>query len=381
MKLLNRIERSLLWYFKDCFLLYSFRIKQKHKKSLLIIKTDGIGDYLLFRNFISQLKNSSKFSSMKIVLLANSAWKDLALQFDSEEIDEFIWLDRNKYYDSFKYHISLNKKLAQTHYQYVINPAYSRESLYSDRFGKITSASRKITFEGNLSNYKTSKIKAKYDEIYSEKIIVPKDINFDFLKYKYFFEKITDEKIDLNKPFIKFKEKTPINRIAVFPGASEKHKTWGYENFVNVALQLANENNYTICLIGGKNEIQISMKIEKALNLNRERIENLTCKTSLKDLLCIIKNSKLLITNDTLTVHMGFLVNTPTVCIYKGDHYGRFQPYPKNISKKLITIMPKRLEDILEEKRYQKFQDISDIDINEVAVSQVFEASKKLLSI
>ena len=47
------------------------------------------------------LKKSRKYKGYKITLLGNNSWKDLSEELDIEYVDEFIWLDRNKYNKDF----------------------------------------------------------------------------------------------------------------------------------------------------------------------------------------------------------------------------------------------------------------------------------------
>jgi hypothetical protein len=56
---------------------------RKPAKRLLIIKTDAIGDFILFRNFIEEVKLSLKYRDYEIELLGNELWKDLVLAYDS----------------------------------------------------------------------------------------------------------------------------------------------------------------------------------------------------------------------------------------------------------------------------------------------------------
>lgn len=71
--------------------------KDIEPKSLLLIRLDAIGDYVLFRNFIEVLKKSEKYKEYKITLLGNVVWKDLSEELDREFVDEFIWLDKNRF--------------------------------------------------------------------------------------------------------------------------------------------------------------------------------------------------------------------------------------------------------------------------------------------
>ncbi|MDW8465862.1 MAG: hypothetical protein RML35_06685 [Chloroherpetonaceae bacterium] len=64
-------------------------------KTLLILRLDEIGDYVLFRNFLKEIRESERFKDYKITLCGNAAWKDLAEAFDKESVDEFIWISKS----------------------------------------------------------------------------------------------------------------------------------------------------------------------------------------------------------------------------------------------------------------------------------------------
>ena len=68
------------------------------KNTMLILRTDAIGDYILFRNFIKYIKESEKYRHYSIALCGNELWKDLAENYDNEFVDSFIWIDKTKFF-------------------------------------------------------------------------------------------------------------------------------------------------------------------------------------------------------------------------------------------------------------------------------------------
>ena len=50
-------------------------------------------------------------------------------------------------------------------------------------------------------------------------------------------------------------------------------------------------------------------------------------KTTLNQMLFILKNAYFLIGNDSCAVHIAVAVSAPSVCILGGGHFGRFMPY------------------------------------------------------
>jgi len=74
-------------------LLYKFFAKfRTSQKRLLIIKTDAIGDYILFRNFIEIVMKSERFKDYRVDLLGNELWREIALQYDGDYINEFLFI-------------------------------------------------------------------------------------------------------------------------------------------------------------------------------------------------------------------------------------------------------------------------------------------------
>ena len=120
--------------------------------SLVIVKTDNIGDYVLFRNFLSEIKKIKKFKDTKITLIGNEAYKDMALKFDKRYVDNFIWVNNKKFRGNIFYRINLLFKLKNNNYRYLLNAMYSRDFFTSDWISKWIYSDKKIAFNGDLIN-------------------------------------------------------------------------------------------------------------------------------------------------------------------------------------------------------------------------------------
>ncbi|MDB5157788.1 MAG: lipopolysaccharide core biosynthesis protein, partial [Mucilaginibacter sp.] len=73
---------------------------RKPAKRLLLIKTDAIGDYVLFRNFIEILKRSEKYKDYQIDLLGNTIWRELNLAYDKQFLNEAYFINPKSYYEA-----------------------------------------------------------------------------------------------------------------------------------------------------------------------------------------------------------------------------------------------------------------------------------------
>jgi ADP-heptose:LPS heptosyltransferase len=131
-----------------------FPTKKIQRKHLAIVRIDGIGDYVLFRNFIKTIHESEQYKNYKITLIGNSLWKDLAIELDDEFVDKFIWIDRSKFHKNLFYRYKKLKEITLQAYEAVINPVYSRGFFSEDAIIKAIHANEKIGSNGDLSNIK-----------------------------------------------------------------------------------------------------------------------------------------------------------------------------------------------------------------------------------
>ena len=123
------IIKLIIYFIINLLIRPSKKIKSK---SLALIRLDAIGDYILFRNFIEILKKSKKYKNYSITLIGNSAWKNLTTEFDNKFIDNFIWIDRNRFSKDLIYRYNKLKEITSSGYEVVISPVFSRTFFFDD---------------------------------------------------------------------------------------------------------------------------------------------------------------------------------------------------------------------------------------------------------
>ena len=196
--------KNFIVYLITRVVVFNITIKrvQIKQNTLLLIRLDSIGDYILVRNFFQSLKQSKRFRSYKITLCGNVLWKELAETFDSNTIDEFIWIDRKKFYSNILYKYKVLKQIHSKGFEVCIDTTFSREILYGDTIVKSSCAKEKIGSRGAPDSYVVWKRKLFSNNFYTELIEVFAENLFEFKRNKYFFEQIINEKINLQKPFL-----------------------------------------------------------------------------------------------------------------------------------------------------------------------------------
>ncbi len=296
--------------------------KPSPDKRIIIFRHDGIGDYVLFRNFIEVFKKSPEFAGYKITLLGNAAWKDFAEFLDKDYINNFIWLDKKRFTADFFYRYKKFKEITSVKYEILIHP-FSR-----DFFNADNDLAYLITADKKIGSIRISKFIKPYrkkilEKIYTELIPDVENIWFEFYKNKNFFERILPEKINIDRPFINLPSINPPSRsfklyenlapyAAFFIGASVKHRKWPAKNFAETALYLHKKYGYNIVLCGGKSELSDVSEFKKHFQTS---FIDAVGKISLVDLLYIIKDASLVISNETMAPHIAMALSNETANI------------------------------------------------------------------
>ena len=212
--------------------------KKINPKSLVLIRLDAIGDYILFRNFIEILKKSSKYKDYSITLIGNVAWKNLTEELDYKFVDKFIWLDRHSFSKDLIYRYRKLKEIVSSGYEIIINPIFSRTFFFDDNIVKLINAKEKIGSGSNTSNIEVWQ-KNISDKYYTKLIQNQKELMFEFYRNKSFFENLLDTKININKPIISLNKENLEFKLSkkyaiLFIGASDRYRKWSVEKFSKI---------------------------------------------------------------------------------------------------------------------------------------------------
>ena len=331
---LFRLTRFILLKFP--LLLKFFTKFRNSQKRLLIIKTDAIGDYILFRNFIEIVKKSEVFNDYKIDLLGNNLWQDLAHQYDSPFIENFFLIVPDDLYESPFKTFRLGWRLFKNNYQTVLQPTFAR-TLITDGLAGLTAANQIIGFEGDTERINI-RYKAKTDKFYSQKLLLPEGIDFEFDRSRLFFERVLKQPVTLSGPSIVW-ESRKRQGIIIFPGAGVMKRSWEGEKFLALIKLIVQHSSHPVYLAGGLQEKQMGGFLME--NLPPKSVNNLIGTTSLSQLVELIGNAALIIANETSAIHIAAATQTKAVCILGGGHFERFAPYPEHIQSRPFCVYEK----------------------------------------
>ena len=90
-------------------------------------------------------------------------------------------------------------------------------------------------------------------------------------------------------------------------------KRWPVEKFIAAAREIQRRTNCTWVTFGGKGDVAISNQIESAMASPPSANWNLAGKTSLRELMALLKICRVLLTNDSGPMHVAAALGTPVV--------------------------------------------------------------------
>ena len=351
------------------------RCANKTKKAL-ILRVDEIGDYILWRKCIDPLLNADKLKNFEVHFVGNQSWKSL---FDLEfkgPFQKIIWLDKTKFKKSMIYRYTFLRNIAKENYSIVINPTYSRAKRVDDSIVKAANASNNYGFVRNNENYLP--YEQNFDkQLYHHLFELKNKSSFEFTKNKAFAEWFCEK--PLNVSSINFEaavlpspkiQNLPKNYFIVFPGSRSSARIWSTDNFIEVSNYLFEKYQLTALVCGGNGDIVYANNFIKSY---MHPCIDMTAKTSLPELLNIIKNASCLLSVDTGSIHLAASVGCLTLGIFNGSQYGRFSPYPIEISSNIISFYPKKVLEDINKNAFSKYELIIDISYNDVTSKEVID--------
>ncbi len=354
--------------------------RQRSISKLLIVRTDEIGDYMLWRKCLPAIAQHYRALNYEIHLIGNSSWKSLFNQFDSTHVDKAIWVDKIKFKKKIGYRFELLCQTYQSNYAISINPIFSRDKRNDDAFVIAAKTQESIGMKANLESVKTYEI--GYDKgLYTTLFDHPERPIFEFYRNQYFTELVTGKAISFTDTKIErallptLSIELPEKFIIVFPGSRSVKRIWPAEHFLKVCNELYNSTQFTVVLCGASNDRIYTDEFEAKY---KSPLLNLTGKTSLTELLTVFSKAALLISVDTGSIHLAAAVGCPVAGIFNGSQYKRFAPYPANLSETFIAVYPDEIENDLlnDEVVKEKYEFVIDIPYNKVLPEKLIKKIK-----
>ena len=299
-------------------------------KRILIVKPDSAGDYLLFRNGIRTLRESTQYKNAEVTLIVSSAIRGIPEYIDGEDVKKIFYVPHPFWEKSDQEQIAVLKQFFDDglpkQFDAVFFPSFSRGAFegFNQLLCANISAQEKITNTGdfdfdNLANMRTN---CSYTRVVSN---TRGRNRFEYENNVEFIEAVCDAKMPRPVHRIDL-PKTPQTEkyIVINPSAQEDFRMWHPYNYAKLIADLMRVYGLRIWLIGGK--------------ADKERIEainrlvgggcSVLCGRPWRESIDLINNAALYIGNDSGCFHLAVSLGTKSICIAGGAGYQRFTHYP-----------------------------------------------------
>ncbi len=304
--------------------------KRQKRNELAIVRLDAIGDFILWLDSAKEYRRL--YPNQRITLVANSVWADLASRLPYWDKVLSIELDRFTRNPLYRWKTLFD--IRNANFGTIIHPVFSRMLLYGDSIVRASHANQRIGSVGDLSCIHASE-KNISDRWYTclvsarRGMFMELDRNAEFVKNAFgidFYSSLPKLPVldELSKQL-----QIPGDYFIVFPGASKTHKQWPVTSFVDMLDRLSLQCSWQPVLCGSSKEVELCASIVK---MSKATIFDFSGKTTLPELVELIRRAMFLVSNDTSAIHIANAVDTPSICILGGGHYGRFLPYSEHVS-------------------------------------------------
>lgn len=297
--------------------------------SILLVRLDAIGDFVLWLNAAKDLRRLYPPDRYRLVLLGNALWTELAAHLP--HFDEVITVECNLLHYSFLYRIKLWQLLRSRTWAVAIHPNFSRDGNCGDAVVRVSDAVERIGSEGDQSN-QPKWHRWLSNRWYTRLLPVTFEPLMELERNAEFMRNLGIKGFRAGLPELPISTTLPYNfdardYIVVAPGGSLALKQWPVERFAELSELIHRMLGVMVIICGSQSEAVSGNRLIGLVAKEAGWIEDWTGKTSLLEFVSIIKGARMLIGNDSSAVHIAAAVGTPSFCVVGGGHFGRFVPY------------------------------------------------------
>jgi len=295
------------------------------EKKILVIQTAFPGDAILTLPFIQELKRKKPDYLIDVLCIPATA----EIFEASPYVNSAISFDKKGKQKSIASFIRFIKQLRSNDYEIVYSPHRSLRSAII-----ALNLSAKETFGFDNSSLKFAfKHTVKYDALAHE---VKRNLEFigdDYNEDKWRILPEITVPMESKKKVKKFCDEKKINEfITIAPGSVWETKRYPAEFFGKIIEHFVSKK-YQIILVGGSQDEELCEDLRKG---NEDSVSVAAGDLSFIETIELIKNTALLICNDSAPTHLGMCADIPVLTIYCST-IPQFGFYPYNTKSDFIS--------------------------------------------
>ncbi len=308
--------------------------QRRERKTVLVVRTDGIGDFILFSAVLPAYR--SLFPEAHLILVVASDVVELARE--CPYVDEVWSIDVRTFRYNIVYKIRWLLRIRKVHCDVAIFPVYSLAQRYLEPLIGWSGAKRRIGHACLELNKER-----QCNPIYTELVPSSSSVVHELVRNQEFVRHLGYKGDPLRRthlwltPDVLPVEQCPRDPYAVLaPGARVSIKAWSWERYADVITRLNATYDLHWVVVGTQSEIQTAASLCVRLEERGIPCHNLAGRTSLSQLVGLLQKSVLCMGNDSSVIHFAQALGIPSVVVAGGGHFGRFVPYPDSDKQHVV---------------------------------------------
>jgi ADP-heptose:LPS heptosyltransferase len=299
---------------------------QSRQNLVLIVRLDGIGDFVLWLDAARTLVSHYHVQGYRVVLLGEQAWASWA---EEMRLADEVWgLDVQRFVHNLPYRWHWSRRIRKAGFSIAIQPTFSfpRRFLLGDSAVRASGAPIRI---GSVGDHRSNQRKRMESRIYTQLIPAADGLMMELKRNAEFMRGLGFKDFKARLPsippsFSKLPDQLPPQPYAViFPGAGWDGREWQPAKFAEIGRRLASLG-LQVVLAGGMADRE---RADLFFKEQQGNIVDLVGQLTLSGLAEVLRRAAVVISNETSAMHIGVAMGIPVVSIVGGGHYGRFAPY------------------------------------------------------
>ena len=300
----------------------------KTVKNVLIVRSDAIGDFVLFSNILPYFRQLHPNAGISLLVQEHVA----PLARNCPYIDEIITFRTDDRRKNPQCQSEILSQLQSRHFDIAYNTVYSRDEL-GDLLTLQSGAAKKVAFNGDCTNI-SAETKLTNDKEYhvlvpsSPGVMLETDRNREFMKglgIDVPLSQDTQVWVNASDDEVAGRILAQLNiekPIIISPFAQWDIKDWPSDKWAQLLSHYPDET-FVLCAGPEKSE-----KVQQLLSLSKhKRLINLCGQLTLTQTSALMRYGKMFIGADSGPAHLAIAAGIPNVVIMGGGHFGRFMPY------------------------------------------------------
>ncbi|MCI8479249.1 MAG: glycosyltransferase family 9 protein [Oscillospiraceae bacterium] len=327
---LSRVKGFAQTYRKELRLFWRYAIPAKlhvwryHSQKVILFRLDLIGDCTMFTSTAKAIREFYQNREMTLICLSISkpVFERLGI------FDKIITIDFRPHVIDFEKLEYLISELRKEKYDLLLQPQISKYPL-ADILGAAVKCNKRIAIETKPGNSSASWVRM-VNFLYQKRIPYPRGIVSEFDYYGAFVRGLGYTGYQTTCPCLTYYEQHFIecDYYVLYPGGSLSQKFWPAHRFAQIANYIYEKTGLLAVILGVADEQWVSDQLKENLTPQAAMATvDLTGRTSMSDVIDLIGNAKLVVSNDTSGVHIACATRTPSVVNVGGWHFKRFLPY------------------------------------------------------